>query len=75
MARFERQKSLDQIVLAAELNEVLIDAQSQVASIRRGAIRSLRADGYTLSEIAREVGMTPQRVHQLGIGHDRRDKQ
>lgn len=75
MVRLERQKSLDQIVLASELNEVLLDAQSQVASIRRGAIRSLRADGYTLSEIAREVGMTPQRVHQLEIGQDRRDKQ
>jgi len=74
MERYGRLKSLDQITIATQLNEVLLDAQSQVASIRRGAIRTLRADGYTLSEIAGQCGMTPQRVHQLEIGVDRRDK-
>ena len=74
MARYDRLKSLDQVTMAAQLIEVLLDAQSQVASIRRGAIRALRADGYTLTEIGGLCGMTPQRVHQLEIGVDRRDK-
>lgn len=72
--RFERLSPLDQIVLAAKVNDVLLAAQSRVAGIRRGAIRTMRASGYTLSEIAKQTGMTPQRVHQLEIGHDRRDK-
>jgi len=72
--RFARLSPLDQIVTAAKVNEVLLDAQSRVAGIRRGAIRTMRSNGYTLNEIAQQTGMTPQRVHQLEIGHDRRDK-
>lgn len=72
--RFSRMNPLDAIVSATKINEVLLDAQGRVAGIRRSAIRTLRSNGYTLNEIAQQTGMTPQRVHQLEIGHDRRDK-
>ena len=56
------------------VNEVLLEAQSQVAEIRRSAIRRLRAGGYTLREIADEVGVAPARIHQMETGYDRREK-
>lgn len=66
--------ALSGIVVAAEVNQVLLDLQAEVASIRRQAIRDLRASGHTLGEIGTMLGMTPQRVHQLEIGYDRRDR-
>lgn len=62
------------ILTATDVNQVLLDAQAEVASIRRQAIRNLRASGWTLAEIGDQLGMSPQRVHQLEIGYDRRDK-
>jgi DNA-directed RNA polymerase sigma subunit (sigma70/sigma32) len=74
LGRFSRLNPLQQVTVASEMNEALLDAQATVAALRRGAIRTLRSNGYTLNEIAQQTGMTPQRVHQLEIGHDRRDK-
>lgn len=65
---------LEAILLAPDVNQVLLDAQAEVAAIRRHAIRELRASGYTLQELADKLGMSPQRVHQLEIGVDRRDR-
>ncbi|MGA0710160.1 MAG: hypothetical protein ACO3O7_05680 [Ilumatobacteraceae bacterium] len=72
--RFAALDPMEQIIVATRMNEVLLEGQASVAGIRRSAIRSLRASGYTLAEIAKRTGMTPQRVHQLEIGQDRRDK-
>lgn len=74
LGRFSRLSPLDQVTLANQMNDVLLQAQASVAASRRGAIRTLRSSGYTLGQIAELTGMSPQRVHQLEIGHDRRDK-
>jgi DNA-binding GntR family transcriptional regulator len=41
---------------------------TQAAAYRRHAIAEARAAGWTLEQIAAELGVTPGRVHQLGKG-------
>lgn len=58
-------------------NDVLDDLRAvmaEVAESRRNAVRELRLTGFTLKEIADMHGTTPQRVHQLETGYNRREK-
>lgn len=54
--------------------EALHEAEAQVGAARRGAVRELRAQGFTLKQIADVVGVKPQRIHQLEEGYDRKEK-
>lgn len=68
LKRIKRLPPLDQIALCQELNAALLDGQGQLAAVRRSAVRQLRADGMTLRDIAKETGMSMQRIHQLEVG-------
>jgi DNA-directed RNA polymerase specialized sigma subunit len=66
--RLGRQPDETQILAAAEINEVLLQAQAEVARRRRQAVRSMRANGYTLQEIGAMVGLSHQRISQIESG-------
>jgi hypothetical protein len=72
--RYESVDAETRFADGAELNTVLLDAQSRVAAIRRAAVRELRSEGWTLQSIAELTGTTPQRVHQISIGFGRAEK-
>jgi DNA-directed RNA polymerase specialized sigma24 family protein len=63
------------ITTANDAHEALLAAHAEIAAIRRRAVRELRAQGYTLREIADAVGVKPQRIHQIESGYDRREKE
>ena len=76
-APLERLAGLDPFMLLAKSNDAidaLHDAQARIGAMRRRAVRQLRAEGYTLREIAEPLGVKPQRIHQLEIGYDRHEK-
>jgi len=64
----------DLLARAIEVNEALLGAQADVASLRRKAVRELRSLGYTLNEIGTQLGTTAQRIHQIEAGYDRHEK-
>ena len=74
LGRLGRHKPIQAILLAPEANQRLLDAQAKVALVRRQAIRQLRADGWRLKDIAEATGLSEQRIYQLEIGQDRRDR-
>jgi DNA-directed RNA polymerase sigma subunit (sigma70/sigma32) len=74
LARYEKRPDEERIILAAELNNVLLKAQGRVARVRRQAVRSMRASGFTLVEIADKVGLSHQRISQIESGADRKEK-
>ena len=51
--------------MARDLLGQLSDVQSQIATARRSAVRELRADGWTLADIAKTAGVTVSRVKQI----------
>ena len=65
---------IEQVVLAAELNVSFLAAQNEVAEVRRRAVRTLRAQGWGLREIGEAAGMSHQRVSQIEMGADRKEK-
>jgi DNA-directed RNA polymerase sigma subunit (sigma70/sigma32) len=65
---------VEQVNLAPDMNEVLLDAQKEVAEMRRRAVRTLRMQGWGLKEIADQTGMSHQRVSQIELGADRKEK-
>lgn len=69
--RFEKLDPTDQIMEAEHMQRALLEEQNRVASIRRAAVRSLRANGWTLREIAEATGLTYQRVAQIETGKPR----
>jgi hypothetical protein len=66
---------IEQVIVCQALNAALLDAQARVAGVRRGAVRRLRGEGFTLRQIADATGVAPQRIHQIeaGIGRKERD--
>jgi DNA-directed RNA polymerase sigma subunit (sigma70/sigma32) len=62
------------IHVAAKVNDILLDAQRRVAESRRAAVRSMRAEGHTLSELGVLLGMSTARVHQIEQGYGRKEK-
>lgn len=75
LSRLRRHKPIQAILLAPDVNQRLLDAQAEVAQIRRQAIRQLRGEGWRLKDIAEATGLSEQRIYQLEIGQDRRDRQ
>lgn len=63
------------LIVSNFVNDALLDGQHQVAAMRRRAVRELRAQGYTLREIGEQIGVKPQRIHQIESGYDRLEKQ
>lgn len=74
LARVARLEPYERIKVSQEINDALLAAQASLAAHRRAAVRQLRSDGWTLREIAEELGMTVQRVHQIEIGMGRKEK-
>lgn len=56
------------LTLGPVVNDELLRGQAEIAAMRRAAVRTLRADGWTLREIADRIGVEPQRVHQISLG-------
>jgi DNA-directed RNA polymerase specialized sigma24 family protein len=77
VAPLERLAGLEPFTLLTRSNDALKamqDIESRIGALRRKAVRELRAQGYTLREIAEPLGVKPQRIHQLEIGYDRAEK-
>ena len=51
--------------MAAELLTQLAEVQTAIATARRSAVRELRADSWTLADIAKSAGVTVSRVKQI----------
>lgn len=62
------------IAEANEANEALLEAQADIAALRRGAVRRLRQQGLTLQAIADQLGLKAQRIHQIETSYDRHEK-
>lgn len=62
------------LIVSNYANDALLEAQHEIAAMRRSAVRDLRAQGYTLKEIGEQIGVKPQRIHQIESGYDRREK-
>lgn len=65
---------IEQVTLGQDLNQAMLDGQAAVAQLRRGAVRTLRMEGWKLKEIGDAAGMTHQRVSQIEAGADRKEK-
>ena len=65
---------MTQVVEASNVNDALLDLQSEVAAVRRSAVRTMRASGLKLREIAEGTWLTHQRVAQMERGADRKEK-
>ena len=65
---------VEQVILAAELNTAFLAAQNEVAEARRRAVRTLRMQGWGLREIGDATNMSHQRVSQIEMGADRKEK-
>jgi DNA-directed RNA polymerase specialized sigma24 family protein len=77
VAPLERLGGLDSWDILHKSNDAiqaLSDAQAQIGGMRRAAVRDLRGQGYTLQEIADQLGVKAQRIHQLEHGYDRAEK-
>lgn len=68
IAKLKKLDDIQIIVKAQDVANALLVAQGQVAALRRSAVRSLRAEGWTLREIAEATDLTPQRVAQIEKG-------
>jgi DNA-directed RNA polymerase specialized sigma24 family protein len=64
----------ERLTAANALLDELRAVMTEVATSRREAVRDLRMTGYTLKEIADMVGTTPQRIHQIESGYNRKEK-
>jgi DNA-directed RNA polymerase specialized sigma24 family protein len=74
MARFHSLSAAERLVAANSVLDELRNLMSAVADSRRVAVRELRTDGYSLKDIADMVGTTPQRIHQIESGYNRKEK-
>ena len=74
IARLKKLNEIQIVVKAQNVSAQLLDAMAQVAALRRSAVRSLRAQGWTFREIAEASDMTPQRVAQIEKGFSPRLK-
>lgn len=74
LGRLARLDPFDLLTIANDANEQLLEAQADIAALRRGAVRQLRAEGWTLQQIGDQLGLKPQRIHQIESGYDRHEK-
>lgn len=68
----EAMNEVDRIVKAEAMREALMDAVAEVARHRRSAVRTLRANGWLLREIAEATEMSHQRISQIETGYSRK---
>jgi hypothetical protein len=74
LGRLGRLDPFDLITEANDVNDALLDAQAAVAALRRGAVRRLRSEGWTLQQIGDALGLKPQRIHQIENSYDRHER-
>ena len=65
---------IEQVKMAHDLNQALLEVQGEVALVRRRAVRQLRMEGWGLRKIAEQTGLSHQRVSQIEMGADRKEK-
>jgi DNA-directed RNA polymerase specialized sigma24 family protein len=64
----------ERLVAANVVMDELRDVMAEVSATRRSAVRDMRIEGYTLSDIANIAGTTAQRIHQIESGYNRHEK-
>jgi DNA invertase Pin-like site-specific DNA recombinase len=68
MARLRRQPAVRRVAMAQGIYAQLTEVQAMVAAERRRAVRELREEGLTLSDIATRLGVSVSRVKQMEEG-------
>lgn len=68
VTRLRTQPPMRRITMAQDIYAQLTEMQATVAAERRAAVRELREQGRTLSEIARLLGVSISRVKQMEDG-------
>lgn len=63
--RLRKAPASRRVAMAQAMYQQLTDLQAKVAKERRGAVRELREQGLTLSEIAITLGVSISRVKQM----------
>ena len=71
LARLARQPPEKRITMAFHLTNQLQEVQAEIASMRTGGVRELRAQGRTLQSIAKEQGVSVSRIKQIEQGSER----
>ena len=71
--RLARQTPDKRIGMANQLTTQLQAVQTEIARYRTSGVRELRAQGRTLSSIAKEQGVSISRIKQIEQGSDRGD--
>lgn len=75
MERIRNEDAVTRFREAGELNEAVKAVVSMPASkLRRHSVRELRGSGWTLKEIAQEMGLTTGRIAQIEFGYDRTER-
>jgi DNA-directed RNA polymerase sigma subunit (sigma70/sigma32) len=74
LRRYKRLDVWEQAALADAVNAGLLNAQRDVARLRRSAVRALRMQGYTLKEIGDQIGISITRVLQIEQGYNRAER-
>lgn len=67
--RLRRQTAVKRIKMAYDLTNQITEIQSEISAVRRGAVRELRAEGWTLQAIADQAGVSVSRVKQIEQGY------
>ena len=60
--------------MAYDLGNQLQEVQAMISEARRGAVRELRAEGWTLAAIADAGGITVSRIKQIQDGESNHKK-
>ena len=68
LARLRKAPPARRVGMAHDMYQQLTDMQAAVASERRAAVREMREQGLTLSEIANTLGVTISRIKQMEDG-------
>jgi DNA-directed RNA polymerase specialized sigma24 family protein len=74
LGRFFSLSAQDRLVEANDILDQLRAVMSEVSDSRRMAVRELRGEGWSLREISEIIGTTPQRIHQIELGYNRKEK-
>ena len=66
--RMANEKPIRRLKSATLVHQQLLDAQAEVAQVKRAAVRDLRTQGMTYAAIGDQLGITPSRVKQIESG-------
>jgi len=75
LERLRKEPAQKRVHLALSVTTQLQEVQGDISDIRRGAVRELRAQGWKLHEIAKELGVTISRVKQIEEGSTRAERE